>query len=194
MAIIKVVPGIEAVVLINGQKAQEYEEEGTAFNGHVHSHVNRYIQSIDDANFSIRILVNDEYKFERGVHDGLGIKVLVDGVYRCSAMWRMERPIEYMILSGGKVPRGESGAAIKAFKFTPISTVDGKGEDGERDRVERQKEDTKYTGEIEILITRLKINKMEDGLVIASGKMLETPHSKLLLKANHARGLTHGVG
>lgn len=190
MAIIKRVPGIEAVVVIKGEKVQEYKYNGTRSS----KQVGRYIESIDDAEFAIRILVNDEYKFGKVGDDGLGIKVFVDGEYRCSTVWRMDSPITYKYLHGTRVPKEGGGSRLLAFKFKKIKTVSGEGEEHERELAAQQKEDTKDTGEIAVLFSRVKVKEEKSGLVADGGKTTETPHSELLFKVNHARKLTHGTG
>lgn len=72
-------PGIEAVVVVGRQKAQEYKHDNVF--GDL-DNISRCIESKDDTGFPIRLLVNEEYKFVPGKHDALGIKVFVDGVKR----------------------------------------------------------------------------------------------------------------
>ena len=193
MAIIKGVPGIEAVVLVNGTKAQEYE-------GVMSKHeVGRFIESVDDAEFAVRILVNGEYEFQKDGDNGLGIQVFVDGKYMCSRTWHKNRPGDYILLKGSKKQKESGGTTLLPFKFTEIKTVDGKGEDleYERDLVAQQIENTKSTGEITVFFNRVKINnKPKPGLLSNGGKTDTIPHSELLLKANvgDERQLTHGTG
>lgn len=192
MAIITSFPGIEAIVLVNGAKAREYIDE------HIHTRerndeqVQRFIDSVDDAEFAIRILINNDYKFLG--HDALGIKVHVDGEYRCSTVWNKNHPKEYMYMCGSRVQKDDGGSSVIAFKFTAIETVEGEGKSYERALVDKQKEGTEQTGEIAVYVSRLKIKEKMMGLVGDGGKTTENQHSKLLFKANFKKKFTHGTG
>ena len=184
MAIGEEYPGIEAVVFVGGQKAREYKHDDVF--GDLHN-ISRYIESKDDTEFSIRLLVNEEYKFVPEKHDALGIKVFVDGVKRCTSIWNENRPIDYMYLTGRKIKNQNGTVSIALFKFVALHIVDGE----DRDAANLQREQTKDTGKIVVEVSRCRVNAMFKGMAKDTDKELETSPPEMMLKAAAGRKLTH---
>lgn len=188
MAIIKSL-GIEAVVLIKGEKAQEYAYKGTCDPGSIAC----YIASIDDAEYSIRFLVSDEDTYEDD-QNGLGIKVIIDGITRMRLVWDMNRK-EYMYLDGKRVEKEGGGMAVKPFKFAAMGIVDGTGDDEEKDLVEEQRKKTKSYGKIVVEVTPINSYMAVQNRVAKVGEENEEePLTEIMLKANKGRQLTHVTG
>lgn len=183
MAIGEEYPGIEAVVLVGGQKAQEYKHDNVFGE---FDNISRYIESNDDTEFSIRLL-KKEYKFVPGKHDALGIKVFVDGVKMCTSIWNENRPIDYMYLTGRKTKNQNGTISVAPFKFVAINIVDGE----DRDAANLQREQTNNTGNIVVEVSRCRVNAVFKGMAKDTDKELETSPSEMMLKVAAGRKLTH---
>ena len=184
MAIGEEYPGIEAVILVGGQKAQEYKHDDVF--GEL-DNISRSIESKDDTEFSIRLLVNEEYKFVPGKHDALGIKVFVDGVKRCTSIWNENRPIDYIYLTGRKIKNQNGTVSVALFKFGTINIVDSE----DKDAANLQREQTKNTGKVVVEVARCRVNAMFKGMAKDSDQELETSPAEMMLKATAGRKLTH---
>ncbi|KAG9857874.1 hypothetical protein KCU98_g705, partial [Aureobasidium melanogenum] len=73
MAILENYDGVQATIVVDGKDLPEYQEPDTKDETHT---VTRYVEAIDDANFSIKILIAPGTEFRASC---LGVQSLVDG-------------------------------------------------------------------------------------------------------------------
>ncbi|KAI1505430.1 hypothetical protein F5X99DRAFT_244249 [Biscogniauxia marginata] len=157
MAILKEVPGVEVTVQVNDRDAIEYddphasEQESDAASPTSHN----YIESIDDANFSVCVVATSQYRWGYPYHD-IELKVLADGQFiRCQFISERD-------LTAGRCVRSIKGR--RAFdpkkkewyqqlcRFAAVSTVD----DSKRDRVQSDKKVAAKLGVIEVRLRRIR--------------------------------------
>ena len=76
MAVLDEVPGIQVAVQINGRDAVEYDDPEPPSHDHATCPISsKYIECIDDAEFSIRCVANRDYNWGYKKH-GLECRIL----------------------------------------------------------------------------------------------------------------------
>lgn len=136
MAILPTLPGIEAVILINGNPALEYvddnevrvehEDEDIAEYQATHT-ISKYIQSQTDQKFSIQLKVGSPYvQGQFMAHVRLNFHIYVDGAKVadpwCSRLHFKHSPVGTKWIREVKGVVGKSGRKVKPFIFADITT------------------------------------------------------------------------
>ncbi|KAI1121100.1 hypothetical protein F5Y10DRAFT_282747 [Nemania abortiva] len=149
MAVLDEVPGIEVTVQIDGQNITEYDDhhisEPDADMNPGCPVMSKYVEAIDDAEFSIKVAVDDEvYAWENTEHR-LRAQTTIDGRWVSGPL--LKRGDEPRVIEGYKYYSEESQQwYCKKFKFSAIST-DG---DPQAARIEKDIEAVKDIGLIQV--------------------------------------------
>lgn len=128
MAVLQSLPGIEVFVCVKGEALEEYDddeaqadvESGETNQYQASKTVSKYIESVTDQEFAIKLLVGNPYYFDCG---SLGFSIRVDGRKVRSPLLRRD---EYSSVNGWSQDvrgiRAEEGekSLIRPFKFAEI--------------------------------------------------------------------------
>ncbi|KAG4430283.1 hypothetical protein IFR05_014230 [Cadophora sp. M221] len=155
MAILDRVPGLEVKVHINGQPAQEYDddEDEQAVPGAVGWYqaartVRKYVESISDKEFLVQLSLDNSFKFDCPT---LSCELSIDGkVVRSPVIYRKHQESFTLEIDGIKTSAGDGKTALlKPFKFSKIetSTDDAKLKD--------IKEDSKHMNDVGEIVFRI---------------------------------------
>ncbi|KAH7367224.1 hypothetical protein B0T11DRAFT_274902 [Plectosphaerella cucumerina] len=152
MAICDEVPQIRVTVRVNGSEAAEYnDEDGSPENDpsiKVMNTVSKYIESQDDATFSICITIDSSYSFQPDDHS-LSCAVLVDGKWiRTPIMTTRRLAVE--VNGHDWLPEGSSTWKTQPLKFAGITTVENTAES----RVKEDSIAAKSLGLIQVCVQR----------------------------------------
>ncbi|KAF2964987.1 hypothetical protein GQX73_g8579 [Xylaria multiplex] len=151
MAILRDLPGVQVTVQVAGKDAKEYDadEEGEQplAGDPACPTVTKYIESIDDARFAIKVTASSDYEWGYRNH-ALAAEVKIDG-NRISSK-RISAPGEFTM--DGKKAFCEQSQNWKKYKltFSSVSTI----EDNHPERLERDLEAVKQLGLIRVTIER----------------------------------------
>ncbi|KAH9207285.1 hypothetical protein DL95DRAFT_396184 [Leptodontidium sp. 2 PMI_412] len=157
MAILDRVPGLEVTVHVDGQQAQEYDDdEGEpAVLGAVGWYqaartVRKYVESISDKEFLVQLSLDRSFKFDCPT---LSCELSIDGkIVRSPVIYRKHQDSFTLDIDGIKTSAGDGKRALlKPFKFSKIetSTDDAKLKD-----IKEDSEHMNEVGEIAFRIWR----------------------------------------
>ncbi|KAI1304346.1 hypothetical protein F5Y03DRAFT_406964 [Xylaria venustula] len=153
MAVFDQIPGVKVTVQICGQDAAEYVDphasESDPDDHHECPIVSRYIESIDDAEFSIKVAIDDEvYAWDDMLHV-LSVRVQIDG--RKIRGKIIQRGCKFIVVRGVEEYLKSSQLWLnKTFKFSAINTVD----DNDLGRVQKDMNSVKGVGLIQVTLER----------------------------------------
>ncbi|RYP07243.1 hypothetical protein DL764_002630 [Monosporascus ibericus] len=189
MAVLDDVPGVEVAVQINGQDVVEYDDPDAS--EHVRScpTSSKYIESIDDAEFTIRYKASLDYNWE-----GCGDHVRRFRTFADSLKLSGKVLFETDVLYGRSIrtegfskydPETKSRHKYKC-KFSPISTLD----DSRHERVIEDSCVPKKLGLIEVEVYRSTCSGSRE----PEASSVATPHSYVLAeKSLKGKAIPHGV-
>ncbi|KAI1428551.1 hypothetical protein F5Y12DRAFT_711187 [Xylaria sp. FL1777] len=190
MAVLDEVPGIEVSILVNGQKAIEYVDPHASkldLDGHLkYPVVTKYIESIDDAEFSVKLAVDDDVYAWDEIKHGLAIKVEVDGslIQHCL----MTRDSEDHLIKGQNMYSEESQQwYCRTMKFSAISTVESRSSEG----IKKDIEAVKNIGCIQISFERHIVVKK--GVKVAPTACIGTSALEVSEKALKHNFVSHSI-
>ena len=137
MAVLELVDGLTAEILINGEPAHEYDDPDEAEVKHenhairkyqIKHTVSKYIESESGQNFRIRITVGRPLGHAKMAHPKLTMDVEVDGILVwtliCERPWFKHHPdgAEWSaVLAGPKDGKGH-GCTVREFSFLKVDT------------------------------------------------------------------------
>ncbi|RYP72241.1 hypothetical protein DL770_007985 [Monosporascus sp. CRB-9-2] len=153
MAVLDDVPGIEVAVQINGRDVIEYDDPDAS--NHVRScpTSSKYIESIDDAEFTIRYKASLDYNWEGCRDHVLRFRAFADGLKLSGKVFSKTDALYGRCIhaEGFSKYDTETKSTYKYnCKFSPISTVDDSG----RERVIEDSRVAKKLGLIEVEVYR----------------------------------------
>ncbi|GKT49992.1 uncharacterized protein ColSpa_10173 [Colletotrichum spaethianum] len=159
MAIINEFPGVKITVQVDGQDAVEYEDpdgfETDINRKNVRWRTFNYVESKDDAFFSVRYQVDNSHRWESPNH-ALALVLYIDGKRTdglvCEARHFLNLDPFYVWNATVEGSRERSTASgyerLNKFKFSKVTTID----DAENERVEVDTKKAKSLGVIEVFI------------------------------------------
>ncbi|RYP24432.1 hypothetical protein DL767_008602 [Monosporascus sp. MG133] len=189
MAVLNDIPGIEVAVQINGQDVVEYDDPDASEHVRSCATSSKYIESIDDAEFTIRYKASLDYNWEgcrdhvlrfRAFADGLKLsgKVIFKTDALCGRCIHVEGFSKYDPETKNKYTYN--------CKFSPISTVDDSG----RERVIEDSRVAKKLGLIEVEVYRSTYSGTRE----PEASSVTAPHSYVLAeKSLKGKAISHGV-
>ncbi|KAI0971867.1 hypothetical protein F4678DRAFT_461234 [Xylaria arbuscula] len=153
MAILDEVPGIKVTIQVGGQEATEYIDPHASESNNPDDPecpiVLRYIESIDDAEFSVKVDVDDDVYAWDDTNHVLSISVQIDGQPVSGSF--CERGMKSGVMKGENFYSADSQEwYIRNLKFSAISIVD----DRTKKRIQRDMETVERVGLIEVTIER----------------------------------------
>ncbi|RYP67867.1 hypothetical protein DL769_005656 [Monosporascus sp. CRB-8-3] len=189
MAVLDDIPGIEVAVQINGWDVVEYDDPDAS--EHVRScpTSSKYIESIDDTEFTIRYKASLGYNWEGCRDHVLRFRTFADGLKLSGKVLFKTDALH------GRCIRNEGFSKYDPetkerykynCKFCPISTVDDAG----RERVIEDSRVAKKLGLIEVEVYRSTFS----GSRKPGASSVATPHSyELAEKSLKGKAISHGV-
>lgn len=122
MAVIDCAPGLVVTFQVAGEDAIEYDDRHSA-GQELAKTVTRYIESKDDAEFSVTVAVTQDYQWHSIPHVVL-FTLFHDGVYATDIIIEETDRLKVQVLSGveeRKEGQGEEEAGtLRKFKFCPV--------------------------------------------------------------------------
>ncbi|KAI1494819.1 hypothetical protein F5X96DRAFT_615538 [Biscogniauxia mediterranea] len=190
MAILEEIPGIEVTVQVNGRNAIEYDdphasEQESAADSPTSC---RYIESIDDAEFSVSVVATSRYTWRH--HHAFRATLYADG-QRVGKKVMKESSSDNRITIEGRhhFDMKKQQWYLQHFKFAAISTVD----DSNQDRVQRDKELAARLGIIEVRLRRVRVlGRLPVSSHHSRGCQPQAKH-ELSEKSLKGKAISHGV-
>ncbi|CCF37435.1 hypothetical protein CH063_08763 [Colletotrichum higginsianum] len=200
MAIIHDLPGVKITVQVDGQDAVEYDDpdglENDANRMNARWRTLNYVESKDDAFFSVRYQIDNSHRWESPVH-ALSLTLYVDGKRVDGVVCEATRFHNYNpffvwdhTVDGSRERSTASGyERLNKFKFSKVTTTD----DAAKDRVESDSTRAKLLGTIEVFIYPIIITG--PSRYIGSGHRHETQRDgfNIAEKALKGRAVSHGT-
>lgn len=114
--------GIQVSVQVNGADLPEYEPPESAGHDNARPVITKYIESLDDAVFTIRVIADIPYDWGRGElnESTLSFRVALDGQKVASRCLTHMYPAS--MVDGAETLEPDGGWVEKQFQFTSIST------------------------------------------------------------------------
>ncbi|KAI1354523.1 hypothetical protein F5Y01DRAFT_311721 [Xylaria sp. FL0043] len=158
MAVLEEVPGVEVTVQVGGQDAVEYVDPHASDSDLDDDLecpvVSRYIESIDDTEFSIKIAVDNDVYAWKDVKHSLGATIEVDGRWVHEPL--IEPGTEMRVVEGTEEYSEESKQwYLRTLKFSAVNTVD----DDNTKRTRKDMEAVKDVGLIEVSLERCTLTE-----------------------------------
>ncbi|TKW59438.1 hypothetical protein CTA1_10229 [Colletotrichum tanaceti] len=200
MAIIHDLPGVKITVQVDGQDAVEYDDpdglENDANRKNARWRTFSYVESKDDAFFSVRYQIDNSHRWQSPVH-ALSLTLYVDGKRMDGVVCEATRFHNYDSffvwdhkVDGSRERSTASGyERLNKFKFSKVTTTD----DAAKDRVESDSTRAKLLGTIEVFIYSMIITG--PSRYISSGHRHETQRDgfNIAEKALKGRAVSHGT-
>ncbi|KAI1878910.1 hypothetical protein JX265_003087 [Neoarthrinium moseri] len=143
------IPGIEVAVQIGGEDAAEYDAPDAGDEDAARASLTKYVECIDNAQFSVRVKVNGDYDWRYKNHD-LCFRLYVDGHFVSGRIFDHDYPRTDTI-RGYHTENRETGQwYLHKLQFAPVTTVD----DAKRERVEKDAKIAKDLGVITVKVYR----------------------------------------
>ncbi|KAI1646949.1 uncharacterized protein F4817DRAFT_120038 [Daldinia loculata] len=192
MAILEVVPGIEAVVQVAGSDATEYEDPNALEQDTTDAICptsTKYIECIDGARFTIKARVTRDYQWSREVNaltwnfdvDGNSITGLV------TIKEKMVNGVKTSIIEGNRLYCTRTKKWIlQKFQFSAIDVVD----DAKKDRIQDDIKIAKHLGMIQVRVYRcIYLGDSTPSL----GKPITSDKLELAEKSLKGKAISHGT-
>ncbi|RYP63307.1 hypothetical protein DL771_009339 [Monosporascus sp. 5C6A] len=189
MAVLDEVPGIEVAVQINGRNVVEYDDPDASEQARPCPTSSKYIESIDDAEFTIRYTASLDYNWEGYQDHVLRFRAFADG-FKLSGKVLFKTDALYgrcIRAAGFSQYDPETKSTYKYnCKFSPVSTVDDSG----HERVIQDSRVAKKLGLIEVEVYRSTYSDSRE----RGASSVATPHSYVLAeKSLKGKAISHGV-
>ncbi|KAK9778797.1 putative C2 NT-type domain-containing protein [Seiridium cardinale] len=154
-------PAFRASIIVNGKHVDEIDDpkavtKQSSIPGDGPKIITKYIQCVEDTQFSVLVGVNNEYDFTNGTSHSLSLAVYIDGQWVrspvCRARDTRDQPWEKAVHC--RLIRGPDGNVVfQAFQFKSLNM--GKFGNGDAGRVHHDRIRAKHMGNIQIQVHRI---------------------------------------
>ncbi|KAI0830442.1 hypothetical protein F5Y06DRAFT_206707 [Hypoxylon sp. FL0890] len=154
MAVLKEVPGIKVTVRIDGVDCTEYDDPEAAEQKSEKPTSSKYIESPDNAKFTIFVAVNTKYKWGYKNH-ALSFKAYVDSEWVTAPIIEEDDPLtngqHEVLIEGMEIFSKDTGTwSIRGLKFSTVKTID----EATNERIEKDRDASEKLGVIEVEVRR----------------------------------------
>ncbi|TGJ85624.1 hypothetical protein E0Z10_g3169 [Xylaria hypoxylon] len=190
MAVIDQVPGIEVTIQVDGENATEYVDPHAPDSDLDANHecpiITKYIESIDDTKFSVKVAIDDDAYAWDDIEHCLSSSIVIDGNYVGDGLIEMGQK-EVIFKGNGIYSKQFQQWYRMEFKFSAISIV----EDRNAARVKKDKETMKNIGLIEISLNRRV--KEKQCKAISIGSLIDSNILEVAEKALKGKAVSHSA-
>ncbi|KAK8094629.1 hypothetical protein PG997_001314 [Apiospora hydei] len=192
MTINEDVPGIHAAVQINGVEVAEYEAPDAGDEDAPVPTVTKYVECIDNANFTIRMGVNRAYEWGYRNH-ALSLQVYVDGHWVIGKLFKSPMapdagffpPAETVIRGREEINPSTNEWVLRNFKFASVTTVD-------EAQQERVKDDLKIASKLGVIEVQV-LRGIVGGEVVSRPGNIKNNKFELSEKSLKGKAVSHGT-
>ncbi|KAK9417531.1 putative C2 NT-type domain-containing protein [Seiridium unicorne] len=166
-------PAFRAAINVNGKHVDEIDDpkavtKQSSIPGGGPKIITKYIQCVEDTQFSVLVGVNNEYDFTNETSHSLSLAVYIDGQWVrgpiCRARDTRDRPWEKAVHC--RLIRGPDGnVGFQAFQFKPVNM--GKFGNGDAGRVRHDKIRATHMGTIQVQVHRIVEHGLDTTFVVA---------------------------
>ncbi|KAK1983183.1 hypothetical protein LZ30DRAFT_715227 [Colletotrichum cereale] len=200
MAIIRDFPGVKVTVQVDGRDAIEYEDpDGLETDPNRKNALWRtfsYIESKDDAFFSVRYQVDNSHRWE-GPDHAFALTLYVDGNRADGVVCEAKRFLNFdpfyvwdTTIEGSRQKSTASGyERLNKFKFSKVTTLD----DAANDRVKVDTAKAKLMGVIEVFIYPMVITGPSRYTDCGHRRDAQSANFEIAEKALKGRAVSHGT-
>ncbi|KAK8087104.1 hypothetical protein PG994_002078 [Apiospora phragmitis] len=187
------VPSIHVAVQINGVDVTEYDAPDAGDDDASEPTVTKYIECIDDANFTVRMGVNRSYEWGYNNH-ALSFQVYVDGHWVIGKLFKNPMgpdagffpPPEESVIRGREEINPATGEwELRNFKFASVTTVD----EAQQERVKADMKIANKLGVIEVRVLRGIIG----GEIMTRPGNIKNNKFELSEKSLKGKAVSHGT-